>query len=299
MIRKAQSKPRRVVFPEGEESKILRACQILVDEEIARPILLGDNARIRAKMAELHLQLEDVLVVEPSASPRLTYYIEELYKIRQRKGVTRKEAVVDDAGNLFVLGIDLNSLYHPLSPCLLVHKYSRQGTRSAAFSSCPAAEEARSVDESPGQLMLRREGTARAGQLFFYDGLLCHVLLSLRIIRMFESGGRLVRELRLEPPSSDVQPIMRNVRDEVAYVVVLQGGSFLVEWAHLEQTEFGPHKVFYLRIHDGAGRALTDTRIAPVPRSMLLYADQSDYIYFLGMPANSHQELIRTRLSMR
>jgi len=92
MIRKAQSKPRRVVFPEGEESEILRACQILVDEEIARPILLGDNARIRAKMAELHLQLEDVRVVEPSASPRLTYYIEELYKIRQRKGVTRKEA---------------------------------------------------------------------------------------------------------------------------------------------------------------------------------------------------------------
>ena len=68
MIRKAQSKPRWVVFPEGEESKILRACQILVDEEIARPILLGDNARIRAKIAELHLHLEDVLVVEPASS---------------------------------------------------------------------------------------------------------------------------------------------------------------------------------------------------------------------------------------
>src|SRR5260370_9040849 len=82
MIPKAQSKPRRVVFPEGEESKILRACQILVDEEIARPILLGDNARIRAKMVELHLQLGDVLVVEPSEAPRLSYYIEEFYKIR-------------------------------------------------------------------------------------------------------------------------------------------------------------------------------------------------------------------------
>jgi len=232
-----------------------------------------------------------VLVFRPDGRYSFTMHLTPSIEI--------KHMLVDDAGNLFVLGIDLNSLYHPLSPCLLVHKYSRQGTRSAAFSFCPAAEEARSVDERPGQLMLRREGTARAGQLFFYDGLLCHVLLSLRIIRMFESGGRLVRELRLEPPSSDVQPIMSNVRDEVAYVVVLQGGSFLVEWAHLEQTEFGPHRVFYLRIHDGAGRALTDTRIAPVPRSMLLYADQSDYIYFLGMPANSHQELIRTRLSMR
>jgi malate dehydrogenase (oxaloacetate-decarboxylating)(NADP+) len=92
MIRKAQSKPMRVVFPEGEESKILRACQILVDEEIASPILVGDNARIRAKIAELHLHLQDVPIVEPTRSPRLEYYVEELYKIRQRKGVTRKEA---------------------------------------------------------------------------------------------------------------------------------------------------------------------------------------------------------------
>ncbi len=94
MIRKAQSRPKRVVFPEGEESKILRASQILLDEEIAKPILLGDKERIRAKIAELHLHLEDVQVVEPAASPRLAYYIEELYKIRQRKGITRKEAEV-------------------------------------------------------------------------------------------------------------------------------------------------------------------------------------------------------------
>lgn len=92
MIQKARSKPMRVVFPEGEESKILRACQILVDEEIASPILLGDSARIRAKIAELHLNLAGVPVVEPILSPRLDYYVEELYKIRQRKGVTRKEA---------------------------------------------------------------------------------------------------------------------------------------------------------------------------------------------------------------
>jgi malate dehydrogenase (oxaloacetate-decarboxylating)(NADP+) len=92
MIQKAQRKPRRVVFPEGEESKILRVCQILVDEEIASPILIGDRARIQAKIAELHLHLKDVPIVDPVMSLRLVDYIEELYKIRQRKGVTRKEA---------------------------------------------------------------------------------------------------------------------------------------------------------------------------------------------------------------
>lgn len=92
MIRKAQTKPKRVVFPEGEESKILRACQILVDDQIATPILLGDKERIRARVAELHLHLDSVEVVEPAASPRAAFYIEELYRLRQRKGITRKEA---------------------------------------------------------------------------------------------------------------------------------------------------------------------------------------------------------------
>ena len=55
MIHKAQRQPKRVVFPEGEEPKILRACQILIDEKIAHPILLGDEEKIRAAMEELHL----------------------------------------------------------------------------------------------------------------------------------------------------------------------------------------------------------------------------------------------------
>ena len=41
--------PKRIVFPEGEEEKILRAAQILVDEGIAKPILLGDEDEIKAK----------------------------------------------------------------------------------------------------------------------------------------------------------------------------------------------------------------------------------------------------------
>ena len=92
MIHKAQRQPKRVVFPEGEEPKILRACQILMDEKIARPILLGDEARIRAAMEELHLHLDGLRIVNPSKSGRLPAYAEEMYSLRQRKGVTRREA---------------------------------------------------------------------------------------------------------------------------------------------------------------------------------------------------------------
>jgi malate dehydrogenase (oxaloacetate-decarboxylating)(NADP+) len=92
MIQKAQRAPKRVVFPEGEESKILRACQILIDEKIARPILLGSEARIREKAAEIHVNLSGVQVVEPARAENLGLYTGELYRLRQRKGVTRRAA---------------------------------------------------------------------------------------------------------------------------------------------------------------------------------------------------------------
>ncbi len=92
MIHKAQKQPRRVVFPEGEESKILRASQILLDERIATPILLGNEERIRARIDELHLHLNGVEIIEPARFTKLPAYIQELYRLRHRKGVTLKEA---------------------------------------------------------------------------------------------------------------------------------------------------------------------------------------------------------------
>ncbi|HLY06175.1 MAG TPA: NADP-dependent malic enzyme, partial [Rhizomicrobium sp.] len=92
MIHKAQRQPKRVVFPEGEEPKILRACQILTDEKIATPVLLGDEAKIRAEIALLRLNLNGIRIVDPARSDRLPAYAEEMYSLRQRKGVTRKEA---------------------------------------------------------------------------------------------------------------------------------------------------------------------------------------------------------------
>jgi malate dehydrogenase (oxaloacetate-decarboxylating)(NADP+) len=92
MINKAQKNPKRIVFTEGEEGKILRAAQILVDEKIAVPILLGNQARIRAKAAELHLHLDNLQIVDPQNFARQDVYLEEFYSLRQRKGVTRTEA---------------------------------------------------------------------------------------------------------------------------------------------------------------------------------------------------------------
>jgi len=92
MINKAQHDPKRVVFPEGEEDKILRASQILVDEKIASPILLGDEAVIRRRMADLHMHATALRIIDPAKAPDRASYAGELYRLRQRKGVTEREA---------------------------------------------------------------------------------------------------------------------------------------------------------------------------------------------------------------
>lgn len=91
-IHKAQRAPKRMVFPEGEEEKILRAAQIILDEKIAKPILLGSRTKIREKIEELHLELNDVEIINPSKSENLESYTREFYEMRKRKGVTRADA---------------------------------------------------------------------------------------------------------------------------------------------------------------------------------------------------------------
>ncbi len=88
MIHKAQANPKRVVFPEGNHQKILRACHVLIEEKIAIPILLGRSNEIQRAAAELGLDLTGATIVEPETAPRRQDYVNELYRLRQRRGVT-------------------------------------------------------------------------------------------------------------------------------------------------------------------------------------------------------------------
>ncbi len=92
MIQKAQLKPKLVVFPEGENEKILRACHWLVEEKIASPILLGNPAVIEAKTTELGLDLTGARIVDPAKSELRKSYIQELFTLRKRRGMTLSEA---------------------------------------------------------------------------------------------------------------------------------------------------------------------------------------------------------------
>ncbi len=104
VIHKARRQPRRVVFPEGEEPKILRAAQILADEGIAAPILVGRETAIRSRALELHLDLDGAAIVDPSSTARREAYRDEYYRLRQRKGVTLNEAA-DLVANRTTFGV--------------------------------------------------------------------------------------------------------------------------------------------------------------------------------------------------
>ena len=71
IVARAKSAPKRIVFPEGDNIKVLRACQIVLDEGIARPILLGDRAaRSASAPRELDLDLDGVEIIHPADSPK-------------------------------------------------------------------------------------------------------------------------------------------------------------------------------------------------------------------------------------
>jgi malate dehydrogenase (oxaloacetate-decarboxylating)(NADP+) len=92
VINKAKADPKRIAFPEGDNEKILRAAQILVEDEIAIPILIGNADKIKAKMEQLGIELPNVSIVDTETSGLSEGYAEELYRLRQRKGVTANEA---------------------------------------------------------------------------------------------------------------------------------------------------------------------------------------------------------------
>jgi malate dehydrogenase (oxaloacetate-decarboxylating)(NADP+) len=93
---KARKDPKRIVFSDAENIKIIKAAQIAYEEGIAYPILLGDEKKIREKADANGIDLENIPVVDPR-SPDLDTkreeYGEVLYEKRQRKGMNRYEAV--------------------------------------------------------------------------------------------------------------------------------------------------------------------------------------------------------------
>jgi malate dehydrogenase (oxaloacetate-decarboxylating)(NADP+) len=92
---KARKDPRRVVFADAENSKILKTAQIALDEGIAFPILLGDEKKIRVIAEKNNINIDGMTIIDPKSEAmeeKRTAYGEVYFKKRQRRGVNYYEA---------------------------------------------------------------------------------------------------------------------------------------------------------------------------------------------------------------
>ena len=90
IFERARQGPKRVIYAEGEDERVLRAAQVVVDESLARPILIGRPEVIETRIERLglHLKLgDDVQVINPQSDPRYNSYWQRYHALMERKGV--------------------------------------------------------------------------------------------------------------------------------------------------------------------------------------------------------------------
>ncbi|SEO41631.1 malate dehydrogenase (oxaloacetate-decarboxylating)(NADP+) [Duganella sp. CF517] len=98
VAKKTEMDLKRIVYAEGEEERVLRAVQVIVDEKLARPILVGRPAVLEARITKFGLRLKhgvDFDVINPDHDDRYRDYWQTYYDMTSRKGVTQEYAKLE------------------------------------------------------------------------------------------------------------------------------------------------------------------------------------------------------------
>ena len=94
----AKKSPKRIVYAEGEDERVLRAAQVVVDEKLAFPILVGRPAVLERRIERFGLRLKagvDFEMINPESDPRFKEYWTEYYRLTERRGVSQQYAQVE------------------------------------------------------------------------------------------------------------------------------------------------------------------------------------------------------------
>ncbi|HTJ00266.1 MAG TPA: phosphate acyltransferase [Dongiaceae bacterium] len=92
VIEKLQRHPKRIVFPEGTEPRVLQAARQFHSLRLGVPILLGDRAQIKQVAADLNLSLEGIRIINPAESEDLDNFVHRFALLRRNKGIRDREA---------------------------------------------------------------------------------------------------------------------------------------------------------------------------------------------------------------
>lgn len=90
--KRAKKNPKKIVFPEALDERVLRAAELISKKGIAKPVLLGSVKTILDKTKALNIRLKAVEIIDHQKSPRKNYYAKKLYEIRRKKGVSLVQA---------------------------------------------------------------------------------------------------------------------------------------------------------------------------------------------------------------
>ncbi|MDE0119175.1 MAG: phosphate acyltransferase [Bdellovibrionales bacterium] len=103
----------RIVFPEGNSKRTLKAINMLYEEKLMCPMLLGDPEEIRQLIQEMELDnMDGVEIINPGQSTQFASYVKTFYEMKQRKGILKKEAaqLMKDPNYFGAMMLELNAV---------------------------------------------------------------------------------------------------------------------------------------------------------------------------------------------
>ncbi|MBN1522423.1 MAG: phosphate acetyltransferase [Candidatus Aureabacteria bacterium] len=92
VIEKAKKDPKHIVFPEGEDKRILDAAHIITQEKIAQVTILGNEEDIKNYYSQKGFNITNINVIDPSKSPEMPHLVEMFYMLRKHKGITIEQS---------------------------------------------------------------------------------------------------------------------------------------------------------------------------------------------------------------
>jgi len=107
LFNRAQAEPKRVIYAEGEDERVLRAVQAILEERIAHPILIGRPSVVESRLKRFGLSMQpgrDFEIVNPEDDPRYRDYVATLCQVGGRKGITPDAARTLVRTNTTVIG---------------------------------------------------------------------------------------------------------------------------------------------------------------------------------------------------
>ena len=111
----AKKSPKRIVYAEGEEERVLRAVQVVVDEGLAKPILVGRPAVVERRLSQFGLRLKpgvDFEIINPASDPRYRDYWMEYYRLTERQGTSQQFAKIEMRRRLTLIGAMMIHMGH-------------------------------------------------------------------------------------------------------------------------------------------------------------------------------------------